>query len=188
MNGGDAGPCQAKLIRLMRQTANPMRWDAWIRATNGDHHNHLVRVHIGSYWVWLGHGSLMWLKALKAYSLANPAKNIIGPLPLRTLGTNATFCNAVAAEVLVNVTADAGTLTPGTYPDGGTVNCASAWWLLRTRFGGPWSSLWKMSHLTTTLGKPVRTPVKPHVPSGVWDAPAPRTHHTCQVSVGQACP
>ena len=182
-------PCKAKIIRVIRQTANPMRWDMWLRTLNsGDHHNHIVRLHIGNYWVWLGHGSLMWPRAMKQYAADNPDKNIVGPYPLRDLASYPAFCNQVASSVLVNVTSDAGTLSPGTYPDGGVASCAGAYWLLRARFGGPWSVSWTASQLDSTLGSKYKYLVKPRIATGVWDAPPVRTHRQCSVPVGTPCP
>jgi len=191
---------------IQANKVNHLRLDLWARVQDKYYHAHALRKQVGSNWVWHIYGPRVWFELFKKWKQSEPS---IGLYQFHDVLTNATLCNQLAPAWLSHITLDSGarytrppmrhscneptdagpgdcTITPRPWPDGSTVQCASAnWWHVRSRHGGPipqrWSPASDAGYGASTgavrRGGPTIQP------------PDARVSKTCyNVPVGTACP
>jgi hypothetical protein len=209
--------CRWKLWRLQRQRSDSevTTWDVYAKYRGRLYHAHAQRIAGHStHWAWVISGHPYWLKMVRQYKTLNPTHVTHGPALMTKVPANATLCDVVAPLLFVNVTDDGGGVrapnavrhscappsdggVPGDcsvrQPDIGLVaNCASAWWVPRSRHGGPEPRQQveeDAGFLTdTTAASGAAQGVKQRVVPSQWEAPDARTTHQCVLPVGTPCP
>jgi len=205
------GECKAWLAWAWMPQVATHDWlllDLWGRidvAKGGYFHAFAYRRKVGAIWVWQIHGPRAFYELFKAWKATEPGVLLYQPHDVLTSGG---LCNQLAPAWFVDVTADSGiraplnplrtscaaptdagpgdcTVSPRTYPDGSTVNCASKWWLIRSRWGGPPPRPWSPAS-DAGYGQAVSA-----VPRGgpAIVVPDARTVKTCYgVPIGTVCP